>query len=84
MNEKNRLMRKIQMLDFMLIDLSLYLDTHPECANVIEYYNKYRQIRNQVYDEYVSKFGSFVMTNQEPTDRWDWVNNPWPWEKEAN
>ena len=84
MDDKTMLMRKIQMIDFMLLDLSLYLDTHPKCSHGIAYYNKYKEIRKELDKAYNEKYGSFSITEQMPQDKWSWVDGPWPWEKEAN
>ena len=38
-NEQEKLLHDIGVLDFVVIELSLYLDTHPTDRNAMEYYN---------------------------------------------
>ena len=75
-------MRNIYELGFVLIETMLYLDTHPNDQQAIEYYN---EIMNK-YNEYASKFARFYgplnafdMTNE---NYWTWVATPMPWEVE--
>ena len=35
-------------------------------------------------DEYESKFGPLTARGVIATDRWSWVNLPWPWQREGD
>ena len=81
-NSRRQAMRNIYELGFVLIETMLYLDTHPNDQQAIEYYN---EIMNK-YNEYASKFARFYgplnafdMTNE---NYWTWVATPMPWEVE--
>lgn len=81
MNERKHLLNKLRTVGFALIELNLFLDTHPDCAEALELYNDYRVQHMALSDEYRCKFGplNFLDNN---SCKWEWVNNPWPWEYE--
>ncbi len=45
MREKEQLLRDIGMADFVLTELTLFLDTHPQDRRALEYFNHYNRIR---------------------------------------
>ncbi len=83
MNERQKLLRRVQVCGFVLDDVRLYLDSHPCDRAALEYYKKYVDLRNKAYQEYTEKFGPLMANDNVNTDRWCWVEEPWPWEKEA-
>ena len=81
MDEKDMLLRKIQMYDFCLNEINLYLDTHTTCPFGLEFYRKYRDLRKAAFDEYNMKFGPLTILNVTNTDKWTWATEDWPWVK---
>ncbi len=81
MNQKQVLLHRIQVCDFVLTETALYLDTHPEDSQALEFYQKHLAMRQQAMEEYSKQYGTLVRTQPHSTDRWDWVDNPWPWER---
>lgn len=76
------LSKRLQQLDFALWETSLYLDTHPECAQALEYYKKLLAMRNEARKQYVAQNGP--LTHCDITgNRWSWVDDPWPWQNEV-
>ena len=77
---KADLMRKINELSFVLDEVRLFLDTHPDCKEALLYYNEYARLRDQAVAEYQSFYGPLRF--YDPTDdcKWQWVTGPWPWE----
>lgn len=80
-NEQTRseMLDDIRQVDFYLVELTEYLDTHPNDRRAIclhnEYSNKYRKMTDQyqmMYGPLMSKF---------PCNKWRWIDEPWPWEK---
>lgn len=51
------LLRSIQIADFALIEANLFLDSHPDDANALQYYGKYKAILDSLTEEYVEKYG---------------------------
>lgn len=75
------LKRKIQQLSFTLVELNLYLDTHPNCKQALELYNRYSVELKGLREEYSKKYGSLMNFGMCPQENdFSWVNSPWPWE----
>ena len=75
---------ELQVLDFALQEMALYLDTHREDKEALELYRAYQQIYNKGMMEYQNRYGT--MTHNIPTDRntYSWLDDPWPWEYPHN
>lgn len=83
MNERQKLMEKVQMYSFALVDIALYLDTHPKDAAALSQYRQTKMLYEQAMKEYSSKFGPLDQMSANDTTAWNWIDNPWPWEYEA-
>lgn len=81
MNERSILMKKIMQYDFTLQELTLYLDTHPYCRNALGMFRKYNHLRKKAVEEYNRKYGCISAEDNENTERWTWIDDPWPWER---
>lgn len=81
-NEQEKLLHDIRVLDFVVIEMSLYLDTHPNDRNAMEYFNHYNRMSNQAKKEYSAKFGplTLALTDISNCDGWEWATLPMPWE----
>jgi spore coat protein JB len=85
-NERNELLKKITELDFMSIDIALYLNTHPTDCEAIECYNKIVRASDTLKSKYEKNIGplnSFRSLNK-CDNVWQWPECPWPWEKDFN
>ncbi len=81
MNEKMRWLRKIHAYDFALVELQLYLDTHPDDMDALKARKMYTARRKQMVTEYETRFGKYIVTADDVgNDYWDWVKDPWPWD----
>ncbi|MBR5285028.1 MAG: spore coat protein CotJB [Clostridia bacterium] len=81
--DRQSAMHRLQQADFALIDINLYLDTHPCCPNGLEYFRCMRMERDNALREYEENYGPITMDDADANCRWDWVDQPWPWEMEA-
>jgi spore coat protein JB len=71
----------LQSIDFVLVELTLYLDTHPGDTTAIEQFNEFAKLRQQLKAEFESQFGPLQQFgNSCATDPWSWADSPWPWE----
>jgi spore coat protein JB len=84
MNEKHTLLRDLSAVGFCMIDLQLYLDTHPTDASALSLYNQYHQKHMALMTEYERKYGPLMAHNGASSNYWLWIKDPWPWEYEAN
>jgi spore coat protein JB len=80
-NEREDLLNKVREFGFAMIDLDLYLDTHPDDVEKIKVYNQYLIQEKQATDEYEKRYGPLSLgsdvLNSYP---WTWASTPWPWE----
>lgn len=81
---RDDLLRKITSLDFFITDLHLYLNTHPTDSEAIEMYNERVMEVRQLRDEYNKRFGMLLANNCVSSMPWQWIDNPWPWQKAFN
>ncbi len=81
MNERMSLLKKIQAYNFAAYEWNLYLDTHPDDKDAIKMFHKMIGKANEFKAEFQDKYGSLTAMDSKNTDRWEWLDNPWPWEK---
>ncbi|HIR03141.1 MAG: spore coat protein CotJB [Acutalibacteraceae bacterium] len=80
MTEREMLMRKIAANDFAVVDLHLYLDTHPNNKQIAQKLDEYAAKSNMLKKEYEERFGP-ITPGEQGGNRWAWIANPWPWDK---
>ena len=81
---KSKLLKAINSVSFALLDLALYLDTHPHDSEALAKYEKYKVLRQQALYEYTENYGPLLIDKVPESSNWQWVCTPWPWEMEAN
>ncbi len=76
------LRRRIAAYDFALVEMKLYLDTHPCDKEALDLMYAYRRKRAELVEMYECHFGPYENTADEVKnpDHWSWVDSPWPWE----
>lgn len=84
MSERTDLLYKLQAADFVAYDLLLYLDTHPCCQSTLTLYNEKVKEAKALRKEYESKYGPITAAASSQTTPWQWIQNPWVWEKSSN
>lgn len=77
------LLREINLASFAVNDVQLFLDTHPCDQNALAYFQEYSRKRNQALREYAKYYGPLTIdtTVTSCMDRWNWINEPWPWQE---
>lgn len=80
MDEKDMLLRKIRSTDFAMWELHIFLDSHPDNADALALMQKYTDKRDVLVAEYEKKYGPLNMRSVTNANRWQWINDPWPWE----
>ncbi len=79
--EYYQLLHRLQAADFVLVELTLYLDTHPDDMKAIEQFNQYAHFRAQLASEYERVYGPLLQYGHSYSRYpWDWRNSPWPWQ----
>ena len=80
MNEREQLLNKLRAVQFALVDLGLFLDTHPKQQQALEMYKQLSNEQKRLSDLYEQSFGPLTAGGGGNTDYWDWVATPFPWE----
>ncbi|MBR6502110.1 MAG: spore coat protein CotJB [Clostridia bacterium] len=85
MNEKRTMKQSIDALCFSILETELYLDTHPRDAKALQMLREYRRRKREAIAAYEAKFGRYIVTKSDvpATDRWSWIDSPWPWERQV-
>lgn len=76
---REEMMMKIRELDFAIIELALYLDTHPDDSKALCLHKEYSKQVKELKDKYQKVYGP--LTIYYPCNKWRWLEEPWPWER---
>lgn len=78
---REELLYSILMYKFALIELNLYLDTHPNNSSMLNLYKKYLTEEKKLCDKYEKSYGPLTTDSENlGTNNWNWIKSPWPWE----
>lgn len=76
-----KLLEQIQAADFVLVELTLYLDTHPQDERALQQFNQYSEYSNQLKAIFEPRYGPLLQYGNSPAGAtWDWGSGPWPWQ----
>ncbi|MFC4387685.1 spore coat protein CotJB [Gracilibacillus marinus] len=76
-----QLLEKIQQVDFVLVDLTLYLDTHPDDLEAVKQFNQLAYESKQLKAQFESQFGPLLQFGGSFSSYpWNWKDAPWPWQ----
>ena len=84
MNEREKLLRRIQEEDFAVYETVLYLDGHPKNKKALAFYQKHRDMAAARRAEFEQKYGVLSIYGNHDTGNLNCINRPWPLEKEVN
>ena len=75
------LLQRLQEIDFVLVELNLYLDTHHTDMNAIEQFNQLTEKRWALANEYEKLYGPLQGFGRSYSGYpWQWNDEPWPWQ----
>lgn len=83
-DEALKLLKKIQEYNFAAYDMLLYLDTHADDKKAFKMLKSICSKKNALVKEFEEKYGPLSQGTIAEQDEFNWLNNPWPWEKEGN
>jgi spore coat protein JB len=78
------LLKQITATEFMKDDLGLFLNTHPMEREVISQYNYYVMESRRLRENYEMNYGMLSEHDSLSPCPWKWIDEPWPWDAEAN
>lgn len=72
---------ELQALEFVLLELGLYLDTHQADAEAFELFRQYAAMEREARQKYESMHGPITQGSTAYAQDWSaWLKAPWPWE----
>jgi len=79
---RQKLLKEISAVDFAIVDLNEYLDTHPDDKDAVAYIKQYITILRRLKEEFASLYGPLNMYDAGFNDcsDWKWARMPLPWE----
>ena len=81
-SEKEEMLINIGEYSFMMHDINLYLDVHPDDQNALRKFIEYRNKVNELITNYERKYGPIgVKGNINNNIPFEWENTSWPWVK---
>ncbi len=81
--DKKKLRHYIDVVSFAVDDVKLFLDTHPEDKDALEFFDNYNKARNRAVSEYSASFGPLTIAEASCDKEFRWAMQPWPWEMEG-
>lgn len=76
---RQEMIDQIKSLDFAIIELGLYLDTHPDDQRALCMHREYCKQAKDLKDKYQKMYGPLTIFC--PCNKWRWLEQPWPWER---
>ncbi len=84
-NNKETLLKKLSILDFIAVDLALFLDTHPNDKEAIEKYNSIIEEADSLRYDFEEMYGPLCsFRSMSPECNFKWIDCPWPWQCDFN
>ena len=81
MMNREALLKRLQVCDFVLVECVEFLSTHPNNQEALNYLKKYQKMRETALRDFESRFGPITACGYEGyTTRFSYVDGPWPWE----
>lgn len=70
---------ELQALQFVLLELGLYLDTHKDDGEAFSVFQKYAAMEREARKQYEAVNGPLFQRSAANNERYDWLCDPWPW-----
>lgn len=79
-NVVNCPLSELQALEFVLLELGLYLDTHTDDAEAFALFQQYAALEKEGRERYESMYGPLFQRSAAEQDCYcSWLQDPWPW-----
>lgn len=72
-------LNELQALEFVIVELGLYLDTHQNDAEAFALFQQYVELERQAKEAYVAMYGPIVQSDAAKDKTYTWLKDPWPW-----
>ena len=71
---------ELMALDFVVQELKLYLDTHPDDQEAFAALQTCIRLSREGRRRYVEQYGPITVDDMRFAKEFTWVNAPWPWQ----
>lgn len=80
--DRSTMLQQINEISFAAYDTLLFLDTHPNDQQALQFYREMSQKRNAAMEEFGRIYGPLTVdcTCATNGNRWQWIDQTWPWE----
>lgn len=85
-SEQDKLLHHINLMSFVIVEMTLYLDTHPYDSEAIDYLKHYVRMKDKAMKEYAAQFGPLTIDTADSANgkEWQWALSAMPWEGGCN
>lgn len=70
---------ELMALNFVVDELKLYLDTHPNDTEAFASLKSFIALTKEAHERYVARFGPIDTMDLLQSESYDWLREPWPW-----
>ena len=72
----------IDQVSFAVVEMNLYLDTHPEDEDALAFFREKVELRKEALKQYAEQYDPLTIdtANDRMSRSFEWVMQPWPWE----
>lgn len=83
--EERQMMRRVQEADFVVVELTLYTNTHPNDEEALDQWREAIKEAARLRRQFESRYGP-ISLNSIPSEQaieagWRWNQPPWPWQR---
>ena len=78
--DRCKMLEWVQALCFVVVDMQLYLDTHPCDQEALAYHREAVENYEKAKRQFEDAFGPLTANASLDCDRWAWADMPLPWE----
>lgn len=77
---EQELLARISEIQFVCVELNLYIDTHPDDTDALEDYYNYSTMLKELIASYDEQYGPLMGFGHSATTAGSWVCSAWPFE----
>lgn len=83
MINRRKLLNELKSYDFILTELNLYLDSHPNDKTALQMHCEASKNAEALRKKYTQTYGALTAATSGDSESWQWIKGPWPWENDC-
>lgn len=72
-------LNELQALEFVIVELGLYLDTHQNDSEAFALFQQYVDMEQKAKKTYTAMYGPLLQRDAAEDKKYTWLKDPWPW-----